>query len=811
MRAPLLILVLAASLACAGPARAQASPSSETPRPEAAARAAELLATAETTREVGGPDQAMAALVTYEQAAAWAAQGRAPATYARARRGKALSLQALGRPGEALEALSEAVATARSARLSQLLVELLDRQAAISEEMGLVSEAIRAVREAALVRDELGLVEEAINGFLHLAELELSRDGGRAAAPALQAALERARRAELPRAMRAALEGQIDLALAMGDAGAARRAAEELLGVSSDSPDGGGAGSSLVLLGRTLAAAGDGDAALPILEDAATACAESGDAACESDAREVLTATLLELDRPREAVQQVLGLVAARRSLGDVAGELRAHLGLARAFSQLGRLEPALSSLTEAERLAEDTAPTAVRAALQVERARLLTRTRRVLEAADAWDEALELSSTDDDGRPWPDAPTRLLALPSRESLQREQLDTLVEAGLWARALSACSSCTDEGDREPVSLETLRELTFTQQATLVTWRALDDSLLSWALTTDGRLFGARIEGLGSRDLSSLADEIRALAPRVEVPKPGTVATVEGEDLRRALRRLHDALLGPLESALPDAGQPLLLRAPPQLTRLPWGLLLDDEDDWLGARHGLAELDGLADLPRRPGSGLLRIVADLREPEFPGMDVRRLVARLDGEARRKAEAEEAARAAAAEPPPKATRSRRAPGRRRTTEAPAERPPAPQPLTGERRYERGLVVLAGAAWVPERLEEIAGDAAVLILLVDCEEFEPPGMDGALVALPSCHGAPAEAAARRLLAAGARAVLLLRWDPGPAAREALTAGLVAATEGGMRPARALAGAADSGLPSTAWGSLRLVGAAR
>ena len=193
-----------------------------------------------------------------------------------------------------------------------------------------------------------------------------------------------------------------------------------------------------------------------------------------------------------------------------------------------------------------------------------------------------------------------------------------------------------------------------------------------------------------------------------------------------------------------------------------------------------------------------------------MDVRRLVARLDGEARRRAE-QEAATAAAAEPQQEDRRSRRSPSRRRTAELPPSPPPPPEPLAGERRYGQDLVVLAGAAWVSERLEALAGETALLILHVDCEDFEPPAVDGALVALPSCDGAVAEAAAQRSLSAGARAVLLFRWDPGPAAREAIVAGLVATVQADTTPAEALVGAAGAGLPSTAWGSLRLVGAAR
>lgn len=771
----LLPLVLLATASAA-----QEASLDEASRPAASARARELLQGADRTLGAGGPELAAAALVSYEQAAAWAAQGRASETYARARLGKARCLRVLGQPQDALEALEEAVATARGARRRELLVELLDEQAGLGLELGRHDLAVRATREAALIRDELGRVEEAVTSLLRLAELELARSGPRAAAPALDAALERARKAELTGAVEVALEARAELALEAGDVAAARRAVEELLGLQAEGPENRSSSEPLVLLARTLIAAGEGPEALPMLEDAAAACEEAGRGACAADAREVLTATLLDLGRPREAVQQVLRLVGLRRSLGDEPGELRAHAALAQAFRQMGRLEPAGASLAEAEALAARGAPPGVRAALRVEAARILLGRRRTLEAAAAWDEALELAARPVEEEAWPEAPTALVQAPSLERLRREQLDFLVEAGLWGRALEACASCTDDGGRDAVSLEELREALLGQEAPLMTWRALDDSLLAWILTPDGRLQGARLDGLGARRLAELARTARELAATHAVPPPGWEAEGEPERLQRALRRLHDALVGPLEDRLGESPERLVVRPPPELEGLPWSLLLDPDERPLGERTAIAELPVGTSPGRRRGAGGLRVVADLREPAHPGMDLRRLIARLDSEQRRLAD---------------------------------ERGGEPRPALhgpGERRYPGGLVVLAGDPAVPGRLEALAGEAAVLLLHVDCAEVRPPeGLDGTIVALPSCHGEAAAAAARRFLEAGARSVFVLAWDPGAAAREALAAGLLAALEPGAPAAQGLTAAAGSGLPSTDWGALRLFGA--
>ena len=779
MRTPLLTLL--ALLATAPSPLGQQAPPADAPRAPAAARAAELLQEAEQTLASGGPELAAAALVTFEQAAAWASQGRSSEAFARARAGKARCLRALGQPGDALDALDQAVATARSERLRELLAELLDEQSELAMELGRHDVALKATREAALVRDELGLTEEAVASLLRLAELELARGGPRAAGPALDAALQRAREAGLPGAVEAALEAKAELALASGDSVAARSAVEELLAVRGEGPEGASSAEPLVLLARALIEGGEREEAVPMLRDAATACEEAGRPACAADAREVLVANWLALDRPREAIQEVLSLVGLRRSAGDAAGELRAHAALARAFRMTGRLEPAAAALAEAEELAASSAPPRVRAALRVEAARILLGQRRTLDAAAAWDEAMELAAEPDDEALWPEAPTQLVAPPSVERLEREQLDFLIEAGLWGRALEACASCTAGAGGELVSLDELRDALRGQDAPLLTWRALDDDLVSWVLAPDGRLQGARLEGLGSRRLAELAETARELAPRFAVPDPNWEAEGEPERLRRALRRLHDALIGPLEERIGESVPRLVVRPSPELEGLPWNLLLAPDGRPLGERTAVAVLPAGVQPARRRGDAPLRIVADLRDPEDPGPEVRRLIARLDSDAARLAEER------------------------------GEAAPRAERLPGERRYEdNSLVVLAGDFSVPTRLGLMAQDASLLLLHADCEDAQPPpGLNGALVALASCHGEGSEAAAERFLRAGARSVFVLAWDPGDAAREALTAGLLATLRGDAPAAAACTAAPLSGLPTTDWGALRLYGA--
>ena len=75
-----------------------AAPTRDPTREEALRRAHQLLAEAEALRTSGSPDEALAAVIDYEQAARLAGQARDGELFGRARLGKALALRGAGHP-----------------------------------------------------------------------------------------------------------------------------------------------------------------------------------------------------------------------------------------------------------------------------------------------------------------------------------------------------------------------------------------------------------------------------------------------------------------------------------------------------------------------------------------------------------------------------------------------------------------------------------------------------------------------------------------------------------------------------------------
>lgn len=598
---------LAVLLAHAAPASAE-----DDERVRAAALAMETLQRAEGLLAGGTEVQLTASLIAFEQASDHASVARDGRVFVRARLGKARALLRLGRWDEAEPALAEATGVAREAGHPDLLIATLGELADAHAERSCARDALLALREIAALHDEAARPLESGLAWLRAFDVALSCGEAERGEPLLAEALASFERAGDPgqvvevllrRALLLRRLGRV--ADALREARAARSAAEETADPERQAR-------ALLLESDAERSLGRLEPALLAVRRAEDACREAADPACEAAAHERLATLFLRVAQPRPAADRALRALTLYRLTRDSAGEGRSHLALGMALRRLERDEPALAALDEAAAFLGDEAEPPWLALVHAERARALAELGHGRDAALAYDRALDLlvvaGATGE-----LDPPSG--ATVDRETLLAEILTLLADDGLWARSLElalahrgARALTHAHGDRPEeavaVDLDALRDLTRAEDAPLVVHHPLEDAVLAWVLTPDGRLAGHAVHGAGREHLADLAAGLRDVTPG----QAQRAAANPDEPLGRTLRRGWDLLLATAVDLVGDPPPAMLLTvAPAADLRVPLDLLIGDDGEPLGRRTLVVEVSPQA-RPARPAgrTGLLLV-------------------------------------------------------------------------------------------------------------------------------------------------------------------------------------------------------------